>query len=309
MSGQRIGVLGVAAGATAEAAIAALSATGAQALPVQASAGPEGLPADGLDVVLLLGDGLPLGDGQVHAALAAAGVPVAGADRRALVALDLWSARQALHQHNLPVPATQLLTAQSPGSAVGFPALVRPRHQEPRHPGLRVKSPGELAAAIGRLRAAGFQGDLLVERAAPGLRLCVALLHGEALPILAIPGGRRAAVARGLSETRRRGVIELARRAALSLCCGGAVLVELSLNEHDNEQVLAVDPQPHLCPRGLLAQAAARAGIGYGALLARLCREATQPGRGPVERRRAALVYTGPERRGVVGSPPGPPVT
>lgn len=293
-------------------------------------------------------------DGGVQGLLELLGIPYTGSDVLAsALSLDCHKARLILRQHNLPTPPCYLIPASEEVAdtdllarheGFGYPAVVRPRHDNPNCLPCAVETDEDLLSAIRAVKR--FEDDVIVERHGAGRTVAVAILDGVAIAALELQGRRdqkhqklkeqkTAAMDPAqllgaaedetgsftvglprLSPERLRGVMELSVRASHVLGCPGPTRVDVLVSDWGNEVVLSVNPRPALSPRSLFGRAAQSAGLSFEALVERVLSRARLHGRrpahaepcGPPLERRAedlpAVLYNGMDRRILPINPP-----
>ena len=168
---------------------------------------------------------------------------------------------------------------------IGYPLVVKPNTQGSSVGFSFVEDPGGLAAAL--LEAHRWD-DAIVEPYVPGREVTVAVLDGEALPVVEIvpEGGfydykrkytkgtsRYVAPAELPGETAAR----LRREGALAyetLRCRDYARVDFRLREDGEPFCLEVNTLPGMTALSLVPMAAEAAGIGFDELIERICRMA-----------------------------------
>ncbi len=287
-----------------------------------------------IQVAFLASRGRTGEDGSVQGLLELLGIPYTGSDVLAsALSLDCHKARMVLRQHNLPTPPSYLIAAAEDLSdeelfarnqGFGYPAVVRPRHDNPRCLPCAVSSDDELVRALLAVRR--FDDDAIVERHGTGRTIAVAILDEAPIAALELQvkghldpaqllhaaedeTGRFAVGLPRLSPERLRGVTELSVRAAAVMGCTGPTRVDVLVSDRGNEVVLSVNPRPSLSPRSLVGRAAQSVGLGFPELVDRVLQGARLHGRrprdaelcGPPLDRRAedlpSVIYNGADRR------------
>ncbi len=174
-----------------------------------------------IQVAFLASRGRTGEDGSVQGLLELLGIPYTGSGVLAsALSLDCQKARLVLRQNNLPTPPCYLIWAsEEPSDAelaarnegFGYPAVVRPRHDNPGCLPCAVESDEELVAAVRAVRR--FDDDVIVERHGAGRTLAVGILDGNPIAALEFYRDRRSAavIAR---EARSAAVIAREARSA-----------------------------------------------------------------------------------------------
>lgn len=325
---------------------AALSARGQDAVLIELGRDLDvALRSGRIGVAFLASRGRIGEDGAVQGLLELLSIPYTGSNLLSTaLALDCQKSRAVLRQHNLPTPAFYTIDATAPPapqqephgeaaeplhSGFGYPAVLRPRHDNPRCLPRVVGDDAGFQRAVAEVRR--FDDDVVVERYAAGHTVAVGLLDGKVLGALSLcgrdergrlcrsdpaglpaageDGGRYGALPPRLSPERLHGVTELARQAARALGCQGPVRVDVLVSDRGNEVLLSVNPRPALAPESLLGRAAQQAGLAFADLVDAVLAGAVLHGRRPraavlrgpaLERRDAAPTksgYGGPDRR------------
>lgn len=225
-------------------------------------------------------------DGCVQGLLELARVPYTGSSVLAsALAMDKLKAKEMFRLHNVPTPPYYTVHAgddredlEGLHGSFGFPAVVKPRGEGSSLGVTKVGSLAELAPALDR--AFELDDTAIVERFVSGTEINVGILDGKVLGAIEIapksgfydyeakytPGMTEYFMPARLSQTRYRGVLNLAERAARALGCTGAVRVDLLVTSGENEYVLEVNTLPGMTQTSLLPKIAAEAGYDFGAL-------------------------------------------
>jgi D-alanine-D-alanine ligase len=304
MSSRRVGV--VMGGASAEreislrsgqAVAAALERLGHDVVPLVLGAGTDpllALCASDIEVAFLALHGRFGEDGCVQGLLELMGIPYTGSSvLSSALAMDKLKAKEMFRLHNVPTPPYYVLDAAQADdleelhASFGFPVVVKPRREGSSLGVSRVSSPSELRPAVEL--AFGFDNSLLVERFVNAKEIAVGILDGRVLGAIEVApksgiydfeakytaGATEYFMPARLPETRYRGVLNLAERAANALDTRGAVRVDLLVTEGQNEYVLEVNTLPGMTPTSLLPKIAKAAGFDFDALCAAILERAT----------------------------------
>jgi D-alanine-D-alanine ligase len=238
-----------------------------------------------LDVVFVALHGRGGEDGCIQGLLELRGIPYTGSGVLAsALAMDKLKAKEMFRLHNVPTPPYYVVRrsdidglAEVHGS-FGFPVIVKPRREGSSVGLAKASDLPELTTAVER--ALEFDDDVLVERFVRASEIHVGILNGRVLGAIEIvpksglydyrakytPGLTEYVCPPRASQTRLRGVMNLAERAASALSCTGPCRVDLLVTEGENEYVLEVNTLPGLTPTSLLPKIAAAAGFDYPAL-------------------------------------------
>ena len=168
----------------------------------------------------------------------------------------------------------------------GYPLVVKPNDQGSTVGLTVVEGEEGLVAAI--REAAAYSRNVLVETYIPGRELTVAILGGEALPVVEIApkGGLydyESKYTKGMSEytcpanvsKRLADVLQAtALHAFRALGCRGYARVDYRVAPNNGVFCLEVNTVPGMTDVSLVPMAAAAAGIGFGDLVDRIVRMA-----------------------------------
>jgi len=275
----------------------ALERLGHDVVPVSLGEGTDAFVAISeadLDVAFLALHGRLGEDGCIQGLLELMGIPYTGSSvLSSALAMDKLKAKEMFRLHNVPTPpyyvldASQLDDLDEIHGSFGFPVIVKPRREGSSLGVARASSPSELRNAV--LSALEYDSSLLVERFVAAKEIAVGILDGRVLGAIEIaPAGGvydyQAKYTPGLTEyfmparlpqTRYRGVLHLAERAAQALDTRGAVRVDLLVTEGQNEYVLEVNTLPGMTETSLLPKIAASAGFDFDSLCAAILERAT----------------------------------
>jgi len=298
-----------------EAVLAVLREAGHDALPLFVDRDIDlALRQARVEVAFLALRGRYGGDGCLQGLLELLGIPYTGSSVLASgLAMNRAKTKEVLRLHNLPTSPGYVVRAEAAEALAeghgtfGFPVLVRPVGiASPLGPAV-ARDEMELESALED--AFRLDDEVLVERVISGRRVCVAVLDGQPLGALELPGpGPRphrltAASASKISGARYRSLLTLATSAYEALGCEGAACVELVVSEKVNEVVLDVDSNPLLAPSSPLARIAQMGGMTYAQLVYDILAGARLRAHGHRQNRRAVQVsFEGHDRRGSAAS-------
>ena len=220
------------------------------------------------------------------------------------LAQDKALSKQLLRNCGLPVAPWAVLTnADDPlPAALVPPFLVKTRFEDASH-GISARNMCQTAAEARQCAAElirAWRQDCLVEEFLPGREFNVGVVFdGEVLPLAEIdyqlaPGLPRVVTyeakwlagsaydvgtpvkcpAENVDSTLAAKLSNLARRAYRALGCRDYARVDIRLNASDEPRILEVNPNPDISPDAGLARAAAKGGIEYDQLIARIARAA-----------------------------------
>jgi D-alanine-D-alanine ligase len=229
-------------------------------------------------------------DGCVQGLLEVMRIPYTGCGVLAsALAMDKIFAKRIFRATGLPV-AEDLVVPKDAAREFdpselpfGFPVVVKPA-REGSSVGISIaKAAGELRAALET--AAGFAGDILVERYVKGREINVGILDDRALGALEVVpaeefydykakyhsgGTTQYLFPAPLSEEENRTVLDLALRAHRALGCSGVSRVEAILDPSGNFFMLEVNTIPGMTEASLIPKIAAGVGISFEDLAERL---------------------------------------
>lgn len=237
------------------------------------------------------------GDGRythVPGMLEMAGVPYTGAGPLGhAVSLDKVTAKTLMQAAGIPTPAWR--TAAGPGRGIagelGFPLIVKPRHESTSY-GIRlVGDEEELNAAVAETTERYHQ-EALIEQYIDGREVCIGLLGNrqpEVLPAVELDfSGRELQLMTVEDKYHQREdeprklcpapldewVLAAARRAALATfaaChCRDYARVDLRIDLQGRPWVLEINSMASLGAGGSYVLAAEQAGLDFGSLLERI---------------------------------------
>jgi D-alanine-D-alanine ligase len=187
--------------------------------------------------------------------------------------VDAVLARIVLQRAGVPTPAFRVVaTHRDPMDGLGFPAIVRPRHEPGARP-IIVADDRQLRRAVRRLVRTHRQ-EVIVEERVKGRHIVASLLGNdpvECLPLVEIDSSRGEKICpSALSD----GVADQLRAHALGAfrACGGRdyARVDLRVGDSGTPHVLEIRTLGILAHGGAFARAGAEAGYSFEDLLARI---------------------------------------
>ena len=229
-------------------------------------------------------------DGCVQGLLEAMRIPYTGCGVLAsALAMDKIYAKRIFKATGLPVAEDLVVAKAAAGEfdpatvPFGYPVVVKPA-REGSSVGISIARDAEgLKQAVDT--AAGFAGDILLERYVKGREINVGVLDDRALGALeVVPAGEfydyQAKYHSGgttqylfpapLSEEQNRTVLDLALRAHRALGCSGVSRVEAILDEDGDYFMLEVNTIPGMTEASLIPKIARGVGISFEDLAERL---------------------------------------
>jgi D-alanine-D-alanine ligase len=229
-------------------------------------------------------------DGTTQALLQAMGVPFTGSGVAAsAVAMDKALTKRLVAARDVPTPEWRVVSLRDDirdaGTELGFPLIVKPNAAGSTVGLSLVESPEDVPQAVAC--AARYGESVLLETYVPGRELTVAVLDGNALPVveIVVPSGLYDYAAKyksgGTTLYRVPAPIDDAVRDALEsdaltayglLGCAGVARVDFRLDPNRGRFFLEVNTVPGMTAASLVPKAAAAAGISFESLVETLCR-------------------------------------
>jgi len=226
-------------------------------------------------------------DGTVQGALELMGIPYTGSGVLAsALAMDKWRTKLVWHAAGLPIPAYELLTADSDFDAVvsrlGLPLFVKPANEGSSVGISKVKHAGELRTAYEE--AAKHDKLVIVEAFIGGGEYTAAILGGKALPIIKIEPANefydyeakylrddtRYLCPCGLAPEQEAGMQQLAQQAFALIGGDGWGRVDFLMDETGNPYLLEINTSPGMTDHSLVPMAARQSGISFEQLVLRV---------------------------------------
>ena len=240
-------------------------------------------------------------DGTIQAVLDLARVPYTGSGHLgSALAMDKDLSKLLMRAAEVPTP-DWLMAGGRHGAApdaaavtkrLGLPVVVKPSKQGSTVGLTVVKDAAALPAAVAE--AAVYDDEVMLERFVPGRELTVAILGGEALPVGEIipkheiydyeckytAGMAREEFPARLSSKVAAEAQRSAQRAFDALKLDGYARIDFRMNEREELFCLEANTLPGMTELSLVPQAAAAAGIDFGALCERIVALALAASRG-----------------------------
>jgi D-alanine-D-alanine ligase len=222
-------------------------------------------------------------DGTVQALLDWLRIPYQGSGVRAsALAMDKWLSKAVMQVAGVPTPRAQIvdLTQAAPADAPVLPCVVKPAAEGSALGVALVRSAEQWRTALER--AAEYGTRVLAEEYVQGREFTVAILAGDALPVVEIaphdefysyhakytPGGSRHIVPASLPSPTAIEMQRLALRLHRALGCRDYSRIDVLLEQGSGRLFfLECNTLPGLTPLSLFPDAAAAAGIAYEALV------------------------------------------
>lgn len=245
------------------------------------------LAEDGYDRVFNIVHGRGGEDGQLQGALDSMGMPYTGSGvLGSALGMDKLRSKLCWLGAGLPTPAWRILASESDlaacASDLGFPLIVKPALEGSSIGMSRVDSLVELHAAW--QQASQFGCEVFAEQWVTGPEYTVALLDGEALPMIRLqtPNTFYDYEAKyqanttqyhcpcGLPADQEQDLQALAIQAFEILGGSGWGRVDLMLDAQDRPWLLEINTVPGMTDHSLVPMAARVAGLDFAALVWRI---------------------------------------
>jgi D-alanine-D-alanine ligase len=268
------------------AVIGGLNEAGFDAVPVVLDADRiEGLPA-GTEAVFIALHGGYGENGGVQADLDRLGVPYTGPGAAASrVAIDKIATKRALEKAGVPTPPYEVLPRGAETATLPLPVVVKPPRDGSSVGISKVARPDEWAAALEAARAVDPRGEVLVEAYIPGREWTVGVVDGQALPVVEIRApqgwyGFQEKYTQGMTEyvfPESEGDVPLVAKCQVlalvafeAVGCRGVSRVDFRVTPEGEPYALEINTVPGFTATSLLPKAAARAGLTFSGLCAKL---------------------------------------
>ena len=245
----------------------------------------DALPRD-VDAVFIALHGGYGENGGVQADLDALGLPYTGPGATSSrITMDKIATKRILDDAGVGTAPYEVLEAGMETTSLPLPVVVKPPRDGSSVGVSKVTEPGEWAAALALARKADPKGEVLVEQYIPGREWTVGVIDGEALPVIEI---RAANGWYGFAEKYTAGTTQyvfpeaaedqplLARCQAEAVAAFRAVggrgmsRVDFRVSPEGVPYVLEINTIPGFTATSLLPKAAAKAGMDFSQLCARL---------------------------------------
>lgn len=245
----------------------------------------ERLP-DGTEAVFIALHGGYGENGGVQADLDRLGVPYTGPGAAASrITIDKIATKRVLEAAGVPTAPYEVLERGDDRLTLPLPVVVKPPRDGSSVGISKVTEPEQWPEALKAARAADPKGEVLVEAFIPGREWTVGVIGGEALPVVEIraPNGWY-----GYTEKYTKGVTQyvfpestedaplvaqcqvLALLAFRATGCRGVSRIDFRVTPDGKPYVLEINTVPGFTATSLLPKAAAKKGLSFSALCARL---------------------------------------
>ena len=224
-------------------------------------------------------------DGTIQAVLDFMGIPYTGSGVKAsALAMDKRSSKLIWNSLGLPTPASHLVDASTDLEAldVPMPCFVKPNSEGSSICTFPVYNREEFDTAIAKVLEHGHQ--VLVEELITGPEFTVAILDGQALPVIRletdntfydyeakyISDDTRYHLPSGLSAEKEAEIQTLAAKAFESLGCKGWGRVDVMQDANGEFWLLEVNTTPGMTDHSLVPMAAREVGFSFDDLVLEL---------------------------------------
>ena len=226
-------------------------------------------------------------DGVIQGVLETLNIPYTGSGvLGSALSMDKLRSKQVWQAAGLPTPAFMRLTADSDWAAVieelGLPLAVKPAHEGSSLGATRVTNGADLEPAW--QTAAEFDAEVIAEPWILGEEYTVAILGGEALPMIRLETPRefydyqakyqaddtRYHCPCGLDADTEQRLQSLALQAFAALGASGWGRIDLMLDGRGDPWLLENNTVPGLTDHSLVPMAAKAAGIAFDELILRI---------------------------------------
>lgn len=245
------------------------------------------LESEHIDRVFIALHGRGGEDGVIQGALEILGLPYTGSGVAAsAVGMDKLLTKRIWRDCGLPTPEFMVLEpdfdAADVFATLGLPLIVKPSLEGSSIGVTKVRDASELAAAYQTAQACG--GPVMGERCIQGQEYTVALLAGEALPVIRVETPHVIFdyeakyhssetvyhCPSGLAPETERMVQELALKAFSAIGCTGWGRVDLFLDQAGKPWLIEVNTAPGMTASSLVPRAAQTAGMSLPELVMRI---------------------------------------
>jgi len=232
-------------------------------------------------------------DGVIQGLLETLQIPYTGSGVLAsALAMDKLRCKELLEGSGIPTPPWMVLEADTaPGlveATLGLPVMVKPALEGSSIGMSKVSEADALPAAYAA--AAAYAGEVLAERWIGGREYTVAVLGGEALPVIALETPRefydyaakyeaddtRYLCPCGLSAEEEQRLQRLALAAFEAVGASGWGRVDILADTDGTPYVIELNTVPGMTDHSLVPMAAKAAGIGFDELVVRILAQTLQ---------------------------------
>lgn len=249
--------------------------------------GLEQLIAQSFDRVFIALHGRFGEDGTMQGALEYLGLPYTGSGVMAsALAMDKWRTKLLWQAAGISTPPFELITKDSDfgavGERLGLPLMMKPAHEGSSIGMSKVVSSEKIQAAFEF--ATEYDNVVIAERFVEGVEVTVAMLDGEALPLIRLETPRtfydyqakyfaddtRYICPSGLPQAQERAIQDEALRAFNLVGCSGWGRVDVMIDRSGRAYLLEVNTVPGMTDHSLVPMAARARGIAFEDLCMRI---------------------------------------
>ena len=239
---------------------------------------------DGFDRYFIALHGRGGEDGQIQAVFDLLGRPYTGSGvLGCALAMDKIRTKLVWRGAGLPTPAFERACAESDaatsGRALGLPVFVKPAHEGSSIGISKVEFADDLGTAIEFARR--YDDEVLIERAVSGGEYTMAIVDGEALPIIKLETPRsfydfeakyssddtRYICPCGLAPSTVEDITSIGLRAFEAIGLRGWGRVDFMVDEDDKPWLIEINTVPGMTDHSLVPMAARHAGMDFPQLV------------------------------------------
>nr|WP_245543255.1 D-alanine--D-alanine ligase [Oceanospirillum maris] len=233
-------------------------------------------------------------DGTIQGLLDCLGIPYTGSGvLGSALAMDKLKTKQIWQTLGLPTPRYSWVDAETNLNDVwdqlgGMPLMVKPVHEGSSIGMSKVDHLDQLKSAVAK--AADLDSCILVEQWVQGREFTVAILNGEALPVIGLEthhqfydyeakylvNDTRYLLPCGLSEEQEKSIQALSLNAFNVVGCQDWGRVDLMLDADGQPQLLEVNTLPGMTDHSLVPMAAKARGYSFAELVLAIIQAAKQ---------------------------------
>lgn len=263
-----------------------LKEAGFDVVPVVLDADAVTALPDGVEAVFLTLHGGYGENGGVQADLDKLGIPYTGPGAAASrLSIDKIATKRVLAQAGVPTAPYEVLPRGRNETSLPLPVVVKPPRDGSSVGISKVMEPGQWAAALQTARDADPQGEVLVEAYIPGREWTVSVVGDRVLPVVEIQApdgwyGYTAKYTKGMTQyvfpeaPEDAPLVAQCQMYALlafqAAGCRGMSRVDFRVSPEGRPYVLEINTIPGFTVTSLLPKAAAKAGMSFSALCAKL---------------------------------------
>ncbi len=249
------------------------------------------LQAQPMDRAFLILHGRGGEDGVIQGVLEMLGIPYTGSGVEAsALGMDKLRSKQLFAGAGLPTAPFALLSSPTmlddAERRLGYPVMVKPAHEGSSIGMSKVRDRAQFERALEE--AERYDRSVIAEQWLTGAEFTVAVLDGEALPIIRLEtpnefydynakyqaNDTRYLFEHGLDESQAAALMRLACEAFSVIGCRGWGRIDVMQDAAGQFYLLEVNTAPGMTDHSLVPMAAAKAGISFEELVVRILRGA-----------------------------------